>query len=108
MWASILAGHPVTYFSKLCKSEDSSRGPRVELCKEGMEEGVLISVSPHYKNAYWVAVPGYQFAFTGAVADGLNIHQDLKREAVDKSIDLKIYEGLIPSDAYKTFYRKQI
>lgn len=110
-----IGGHAVVYIRGLCK-DFSVKFPRVKVCdpREKLpfaHDGVGISVDSQYKNANWVAVPGYDFFMHGDLPPGAELNKESWQTTLDRAREMKIFEGIrfhdnvldpsLPADEYE-------
>ena len=89
-------GHSVIYLSGVCRKKDAHY-PVLELCDPATppdQQGVGISVNEHFKNANWVAIPGRDFFFGGALAPDARVTREAYRQTQERAKALGIYDGV--------------
>jgi hypothetical protein len=96
-------GHAVVYLNGVCRDAGSSY-PSVHMCGDGepsTESGVGLSSNGHFSNAAWIATPGRQFFFDGALDKGEGVTRASYERTQERAKQLGIMNGIIfHEDAY--------
>ena len=94
------AGHAILYIKGACKDEDAPL-PRLRRCRriatslKDPEHGAGVSVNQLFKNINWVATPGFELVFSGALAPGERLTLARFRAVEQTAIVKGIYKGVI-------------
>ena len=93
------AGHAILYIKGACKDEDAPL-PRLRRCRriatslKDPEHGAGVSVNQLFKNINWVATPGFELVFSGALAPGERLTLARFRAVEQQAIAKGIYKGV--------------
>lgn len=89
-------GHAVVYLNGACR-KPHSHYPELEIC-DGTEPagqaGVGLSSNGHFSNAAWVATPGRDFFFDGALQPNEGVNPDSYARTLTEAKRLGIYDGV--------------
>jgi hypothetical protein len=94
-----VAGHAAMYIKGACKDEDASF-PQLRRCRasatalDDPEHGAGVSVGRWFRNANWVAVPGYELFHDGNLKVGERLTQAHFDATVRAVIDKGVYKGV--------------
>lgn len=113
-----IGGHAVVFIRGICKDE-TVPFPRVKLCdplekQKFPHDGVGISVDRNFKNANWVAIPGYDFLMNGSHVTGTPLDHDTMVKTYALAEEMKIFEGVtlhegaLPAYVTKENYTKEL
>jgi hypothetical protein len=89
-------GHAVVYMNGVCRDPKQSY-PTVQMCddaEQSADSGVGLSSNGHFSNAVWVATPGRDFFFDGALRQGEGVNRDSYRRTQVRAKQLGIMNGV--------------
>jgi|HubBroStandDraft_1064217.scaffolds.fasta_scaffold43648_2 hypothetical protein len=96
-------GHAVVYLNGVCRDAGSSY-PSVHMCRgdeQTADSGVGLSSNGHFSNAAWIATPGRQFFFDGALDKGEGVTRASYDRTQARAKQLGILDGVVfHEDAY--------
>lgn len=91
-----LGGHAVMFVHGVCRVRNSGF-PAVQLCDDASAEvadGVGISANAHFRNAAWIATPGRDFFFDGALRPGEAVNQASYNRTQSRARELGILNNV--------------
>jgi hypothetical protein len=91
-----VGGHAVLYLNGVCR--DAGAGyPTIRMCDAAAgadHDGVGISINAHFRNANWIATPGRDFFFRGALGPNEPVTLSAYRKTQAKAQRLGILDGV--------------
>lgn len=89
-------GHAVAYLNGVCRVPNASF-PEVQMCgasTSSADDGVGLSSNGHFSNVAWVASPGRNFFFDGALLEGESVTSASYRRTQEQAKQLGILNGV--------------
>ena len=89
-------GHAVVYLNGVCRDPKQSY-PTVQMCdhaEQPADSGVGLSSNGHFSNAAWVATPGRDFFFDGALQEGESVNQTSYGRTQARAKQLGVLNGV--------------
>jgi hypothetical protein len=91
-----IGGHAVLYLNGVCRDENADY-PEIQVCAAGAEghsNGMGISINAHFRNANWIAIPGRDFFFRGALRPNEPVTLSAYRRTQERARELGILKGV--------------